>query len=264
MIKAQNLSYRIDGKPILESVSLVLGRGERMSVVGPNGAGKSTLLKCLARIYQAAEGEIEIDGRKQRALSQRELAKLMSYIPQADGFVPPYTVAQFVLMGRYPHLSPFSTPSAEDREAVDRAMSWTGIEEFSARRLDSLSGGERQKVFIAAAFAQDAPLLLLDEPTTFLDPKHQDEVRELLVAAQARGTSMIAVTHDLNEAVLGSDKILALNHGREVYQGDVAGFMQAEVLQAVYGKSFVFVDHPQNGRRMMLPNVMEGGGCAEK
>ena len=180
----------------------------------------------------------------------------MSYVPQSDGRILPFTVHEFVMMGRYPHLSPFSSPSREDEEAVRETLVLTGTETFAERHIATLSGGERQKVLIAAALAQGARVLLLDEPTTFLDYKHCEQVSTLLKQLNTEsGVTVVSVTHDLNLAALSADRVLALREGGVVYLGGVDGIMNNDVLHEVYDKSFLFVNHPQTG----VPIVVPGG-----
>lgn len=253
-VDVQQFSCRIGRKEILRDVSFRVAPGEYVSIVGPNGAGKTTLLKCLDAILEGDAGRIEIHGRRLADYARRELAKRVSYVPQADGPVPEFTVEQFVLMGRYPYLSPFSSIRGEDRRAVRGALERTGTKEFAGRMLSTLSGGERQKVYLAAALAQGADVLLLDEPTTFLDYRHQAEIRHLLAALnrECRAT-IVAVTHDLNVAVLESHAIVALSEGAVVYNGPPAGLMRAEVLQRIYGTPFLLVDHPEAALPAILP-----------
>jgi iron complex transport system ATP-binding protein len=256
IIEITRFSFSISSKVILKDISLSVKEGEYISIVGPNGAGKTTLLKCLDRIYKGGNGDIRIAGKPLDKYSQKELARKLSYVPQADGRISPFTVYEFVMMGRYPHLSPFSSPGKEDKDAVHDALTITGISEFAERFLRTLSGGERQKVFIAAALAQGAKVLLLDEPTTFLDPKHQADVHRLLERAnRERGFTVVSVTHDINSAVLTSRRILALKNGAVAFCGFADKFMNNEILQKIYEKSFLFVKHPQTGKTIVAPEV---------
>ena len=256
VIRLRNFSLRLGKKEILRDVSFDVHRGEYLTIVGPNGAGKTTLLKCIDRILTGGRGEIEVYGRPLGDYRQKELARLISYVPQADGHVLPFTVEQFVLMGRYPYLSPFSAVGKEDRHAVSEALQQTGTLEFADRMLGTLSGGERQKVFIAAAMAQGAKVLLLDEPTTFLDYRHQTEIRALLARANRRsGVTVVAVTHDVNTAVLESHRIVALREGSVAFCGLPEDIMTAEALQRIYGTSFLLIDHPQTRLKVIVPHV---------
>jgi len=258
LIEVADFSFSIGKKAILRGVSVDISAGEALSIIGPNGAGKSTLLKCLDGILTGGTGSIRVHGRPLESYSRRELAKLVSYVPQADGRLLPFTVEEFVLMGRYPYLSPFSSISETDRKAVREAMALTGVEEFAGRLLTTLSGGERQKAFIAAAFAQGAAILLLDEPTTFLDPRHQDEVlRTLHRINRESGATIVSVTHDINTAALGSNRVLALKAGEVAFHGPAADVMDNSVLERIYGKRFIFAAHPLTGKPVVVPEVAE-------
>ncbi len=257
IIEIDNFSLRIGSKRILDDVSLATEEGEYLTVIGPNGAGKTTLLRCLMRIMRGGDGTITVAGRALDDYSQRELAKLVGYVPQADGRALPFTVREFVMMGRYPHLSPFSLTTREDDEAVREAMELAGVLEFASRQIATLSGGERQSVFVTAALAQGAKILLLDEPATFLDPMHEARVHDLLRRVNRdRGVTVVAVTHDVNTAALQSDRVIALKEGRVIFGGSPGELMKNEVLERIYGKSFVMVEHPETG----LPLVVPDGG----
>jgi len=256
VLEVSGFSFRLGRKEILRDVTFAVARGEYLSIVGPNGAGKTTLLKCIDRLLSGGTGRIEVFGRPLESYRQRELARRISYVPQADGRVIPFTVRQFVLMGRYPYLSPFSSIDADGRRAVDEALERTGTAEFADRRLDTLSGGERQKVYIAAALAQGSDILLLDEPTTFLDYRHQAEIRDLLsrVNRQSRAT-IVCVTHDLNRAVLDSDRIVALGDGRVLFTGRPDEIMKTGVLETLFHTPFVLTSHPEAAIPMIVPGL---------
>lgn len=255
-IRVEEFSFAVGNTTILNRVNFRLERGSFLSVIGPNGAGKSTLLKCLNRILPAGAG-ISVRGRALESFTQRHLARLMSYVPQADARPLPYTVDEFVSMGRYPFLNAFSALTAADRAVVDRALELAGVGRFRGRTLGSLSGGERQKVLIAAALAQEAEIMLLDEPATFLDYRHQVEVLDLLERLnREQGKTIVMVTHDLNAAVEHCDRVLALLRGEVAYDGVPTGLLNPERLEQIYGTRFVFIGQP--GRA--LPLVRPEGG----
>jgi len=258
LIKIEDYFYRLGKIDILKNISLTVQEGEYVSVVGPNGAGKTTLLKCLNRIYTGGKGVIEIAGRPLRAYSQRELARIMSYVPQVNGGILPFSVYEFVLMGRYPYLGPFSSTRPEDRYAVDQALDMTGLAGLGDRLLDSLSGGERQKVFIAAALAQGTKILLLDEPATFLDPRHQVEINIILQRVnQESGVTIITVTHDINTAFCWSEKVLALKDGEVAYCGPTREIIEKNLLAEIYGISFRLIEQPDSKIPLVVPQVAE-------
>ena len=261
MLELVDLRLSLGGKEILRGVSCAVRKGEFLSIVGPNGSGKTTLLKCLVRLRTPAAGTVRLEGRRLADYPRKALARRIGYVPQAEGRLAPFTVEQFVLLGRYPYLSPFSTVTRADRRAVREAMEVTDVAAFRERRMDTLSGGERQRVLIAAALAQGADVLLLDEPTTFLDYRHREELRRLLVRLNAdTGTTIVAVTHDAAAAALESDRILALCEGRVVFLGLPADFMNAAVLRQTYDADLLLVAHPETGLPVIVPHALSARG----
>ncbi|HOA52098.1 MAG TPA: ABC transporter ATP-binding protein [Thermogutta sp.] len=260
IVSIKNLSLRLSGQEILRDISFDLQAGDYVCLVGPNGSGKTSVLRCVTRVYSRWLGEITVLGKPVRSFSQRELARHLAYLPQADGIAPPYTVEDFVLMARYPFVNPFRPPSAEDREAVEMALRMTELWSLRHRVVRTLSGGERQKVYLAGAIAQQAKVLLLDEPTTFLDVPHQEDVRSLLHRINRQsGVTILAATHDLNAAVLSANRILALREGRLLFSGSPEEFMTTEVVRQVFGFAPQFVRHPQVPLPMIVPSP--GGGA---
>jgi iron complex transport system ATP-binding protein len=254
IIEIEDFCFFIGDVPILRDVTLTIERGDYLSIVGPNGAGKTTLLRCIDKVFTGGTGSLKIKGMPVDSYTQGTLARLVSYVPQADPTRLPFTVHEFVMMARYPHLSPFSSVTSEDEHIVGEAMLRTGIEKFRDRLLGSLSSGERQKVFIAAALAQETEIILLDEPTTFLDYRHQLEVGGLLARINREsGTTIVSVTHDINSAALVSSRIAALKAGRVVFCGTPEELMKNEVLEDIYGKAFLFTSHPQKGIPIVVP-----------
>ncbi len=255
VLEARKFSCTIGDKQVLREVSFQIRRGEYVSIVGPNGAGKTTLLKALDRMMTGQiTGELDICAMPWQDWKQSDLAKLAAFIPQADSRVMPFTVEQFLLMCRYPYMSPFATVRPDDRKVVREAMVGTGATAFAKRRMDTLSSGERQKVYISAALAQGAHIWLLDEPTTFLDYQHRAEILSLVALANKEfDVTVVAVTHDLNHAVLESDRILALREGEVVFYGTPDLVMKPDVLQRIYGFTPLLVDHPKAGLPMIVP-----------
>ena len=254
VLEIKDLSLVLGGKRILRDISFAVPGGQHLSIVGPNGAGKTSLLKCFMGIWKNWSGNIRIEGRSLGETPQKELARAVGYVPQADSRLFPFTVSHFVLMGRYPYLTPFSAPGPEDHRAVEEAMEITGTAIFRERDIRTLSGGERQKVFIAGALAQGARVLLLDEPTTFLDPLHEGQVQEILDRLSRRaGTTILSVTHDINHASLLADRVVALVAGEVAFDGLPSEFMDNRVLKRIYGRTFTFVPHPAGGTRVVVP-----------
>ncbi|MEE9367605.1 MAG: ABC transporter ATP-binding protein [Pontiella sp.] len=252
-IQIKNLSLRLSGKTILRKVSLEINRGEYISIIGPNGAGKTSLVKCISRIYSNWSGTVQINGKDIGQFSQRELARQLSYVPQAEGRTLPFTVFEFVLMGRYPHLSPFTSIGADDKKIVFETLEKAGLIPFSDRRLNTLSGGERQMVFIAAALAQGADILLLDEPTSFLDYSHQAQVMQLLSRLHRENNiTIISVSHDINAACAQSTGIMALKEGEFQFFEPPEIAMDTDRLEALYDTPFLIAAHPSGNGRIAL------------
>jgi iron complex transport system ATP-binding protein len=252
-LSLEDLTVDLGRRPVLRGLSFSVARGERLAIVGPNGAGKSTLLKCLLRIVPRARGTVRIGGRVLDSISQDALARRLAYVPQAAGGSVPYTVADFLAMSRYPHIGPLAPLGDADRAAVRTALRDTGTEAFEDRLLETLSGGECQKVFLAAALAQEPEALLLDEHGAFLDPAHRVEIQRLLErACRERDLTLLAVTHDLNAATRHFDRILALGEGEIRFDGTPEGFSVPGVLRDVFRHDFVLGAHPADGRPLIL------------
>ena len=253
-IEACDLRVRLGEADVLNGVDLEVCEGELLAIIGPNGAGKSTLLRSLDGLQSSYEGRVEIDGRPVNGLRRRELARVISYVPQTDVPADGYTVRAFVEMGRYPHLAAWSALTGEDRRAVDEALELTETVHLAARSMKTLSGGERQRVWIAAALSQGGTILLLDEPTSFLDYRHQVQVLDLLGRLHAEGGyTVVAVTHDLNGLVADADSVLGLVDGRVEYSGSPRELFDATVLSRIYGNDFVLVAGGRHGLPLVMP-----------
>ncbi len=256
LIELDRCSFRFNGHNILDSLSLSIGKGEFVSIIGPNGAGKTTLLKCLMKIYRHTEGRVLLLGRPLHEYRQKDLAKHIGYVPQVDAGFIPFTVAEYVLLGRYPYLSPFTSVRKADREAVEHALTLVGCSEFADRHMNTLSGGERQMAFIAGVLAQGAEILLLDEPATFLDPKHESDIYGILKRLhREHGMTLIHVTHNINTAALYSNRIVILKEGRIAFSGVTGDMMKNDVLAEVYGKEFIILEHPHTGQPYIAPEA---------
>jgi iron complex transport system ATP-binding protein len=243
LLAARGLAWGAGGRTILGPVDLDVWRGECLVVVGPNGAGKTTLLRLLTGLARPAAGEISYLGRPFAALSRRALARRIAYVPQIRPSHVPLTVEEVVLLGRYPHLSAFQmAPRTVDFTAVEEALRLVGIEELRARPVDELSGGERQAVFIAAALAQEAELLILDEPTIHLDARHQSDLAGLLLRLKAEsGRTVVLATHDLNLASLLGDRLLAVSGGKLLAVGTPAEIVRPDLLERLFRARFEIV-----------------------
>jgi len=253
-VAVEDLSVRIGEAEILRGVSLTVGRGEFLTVIGPNGAGKSTLLRCLDGILVPSEGRVLIDDCSIADFGRRELARTVSYVPQPDAGPLDFSVRSFVEMGRFPHVSAWAALTVDDAEAVSGAMELTGVAELADRSMSSLSGGERQRASIAAALAQGGSVLLLDEPTSFLDYRHQVQILDLLDRLHdENGMTIVAVTHDLNSTVASSDWVLALKDGRVAATGKPAELLDTDALAAIYDTRFRLIEGGHRGLPLVLP-----------
>lgn len=212
LLEVEGVGFRYGSRSVLREVSFAAGRGEFVAIVGVNGAGKSTLLDLISGFKEIACGHVSIEGKLQREWTQRELAKRMSHLPQTTETGLPFSAGQMVAMGRYPHTDQWFE-SEEDHRLVHAAMVRTHSWEYRDRRFASLSGGERQRVLLAACLAQDASILLLDEPSTFLDIEAQLHCFTLLRDEAATGRLCLAVTHDLNLALTYCTRLLVLAEG---------------------------------------------------
>jgi iron complex transport system ATP-binding protein len=237
-LEARDLYFSyVEGAPILAGLDLSVRAGMFLGVVGPNGAGKSTLLHLLTGAFRPDRGQVLLAGRPLREWRRRDVARRIGVVPQAESLTFPFRVDEVVLMGRTPYLTGLlSTETAADHEAAARALDAVGVSHLAARRLDELSGGERQMVLVARALAQEPEILLLDEPTASLDLAHQQQIFRLLVKLnRERGLTVIAVTHDLNLAALFCAELAVLHEGRIRSQGSPAKILTAELLGSVYG-----------------------------
>ena len=244
--------------PVLKNVSLTIASGEALGIVGPNGSGKSTLLKILIRILVPQQGTVEWFGRSHEAFSQAELARHVAFVPQdtQQGF--PFTINEMVLMGRYPHHNRtwgLGWEGSRDRAVATQAMRALDVAHLGTRLITSVSGGERQRAVIARALAQEPKILLLDEPTAFLDLHHQLDVARIIRRFnRERGLTVVLVSHDLNLASQHCDRLLLLREGEIVAVGSPEEVLAGESLERVYGCPVLVDRHPQSGRpRVTLP-----------
>ena len=232
---AKDLTVTLGGRAVVDRVSLRVDRGEWLAVIGPNGAGKSSLLKALAGVVPS-EGRIEIDGVPAARLRSRERARLVAMVAQNPVVPESITVAEYALLGRTPHLRRLSMEGRHDVEVVVETLAALGIDALAARHVHTLSGGERQRVLIARALVQDAPVLLLDEPTTALDVGHQQDVLELVDdLRRERGISVLTTLHDLTLAGRYADRLQLLVDGRTEAEGAAADVLTDEHLSRFYG-----------------------------
>ena len=237
--RAVSFAYR-DGHGLAE-VDFTVAAGELVGVLGPNGAGKSTLVKVLAGVRGPYRGSIRVLGDELAGLRRRELARRVAVVPQETAAEVPFTVLEAALLGRHPHLSGLAFESARDVERALGALARVGADVLAHRPLAELSAGERQRVVVARALAQDTPVLLLDEPTSFLDLRYQVELFDLLRALAREGRAVVAVLHDLNLAAEYCDRVVLLANGRVAAAGPTAAALTYAHLTRVYGTE-VYVD----------------------
>ncbi|MEU6107001.1 ABC transporter ATP-binding protein [Streptomyces albidoflavus] len=253
-LTAEELTLGYADRTVIDSLDLAVPPGRITVIVGANACGKSTLLRSMSRLLTPRAGRVLLDGRQVHRFPAKELARTMGLLPQSPLAPEGITVSDLVGRGRHPHQGVFSRWSREDDAAVASALEATQTEELAERAVDELSGGQRQRVWIAMALAQQTDLLLLDEPTTFLDVSHQVEVLDLLTDLNAaRGTTIVMVLHDLNLAARYADHLIALADGRLHAQGTPAEVLTEETVRAVFGLESRIIEDPVSGRPLMLP-----------
>ncbi|OYP32960.1 ABC transporter ATP-binding protein [Rhodopirellula sp. MGV] len=234
-LTAENLSLRYDGDNIIHDVTLSISPNRITALVGPNGSGKSTLLRGLARLLPPSSGRVTIDGQNIHQLNTRTVAKRVSILAQSNDAPDGLTVRELVGFGRFPYRGWLGQADPDDHAAIERAMEIVGIKDLAQRPLGELSGGQRQLAWIAMSVAQDSEIMLLDEPTTFLDLSHQLEVLHLLETLQCdHGRTIVMVLHDINQAARFAHHIVALRDGRIRFQGSPATILTPEMLEDVF------------------------------
>ncbi|HIE06378.1 MAG TPA: ABC transporter ATP-binding protein [bacterium (Candidatus Stahlbacteria)] len=254
MIYVKNLTFSYFDHPVINDISFSIEKGDFVGIIGPNGAGKSTLLRLLANILKGQSGSIQIDGRDLDSFRREDLARLVGFIPQETHFSLNFRVFDVILQGRYPHLGFFKIEDLNDNRIVDEAIQRTRISHLSDKQILDISSGERQMVVITRAVAQRPEILLLDEPTSFLDIKHQVEIMNLLKDLNREGITIIVVVHDLNLAGLFCGRLLLINQGRIAASGSPAEIITPEMIKKIYGVDVVGVNHPTAG----LPQILLG------
>ena len=261
-LEARSVSLAYDGITIVPELSVAVPPGSFTVVIGPNACGKSTLLRGLSRLLAPAAGSVVLDGRDISSYPAKEVARRLGLLPQSALAPDGITVADLVGRGRYPHQSLLRQWSSADDIAVGEGMDATVRAELSARTVDAISGGQRQRVWVAMVLAQQTDLLLLDEPTTYLDVAHQVELMELFAELNARGRTVVAVLHDLNHAARYASHIIAMRDGRIVAEGAPRDVITSERVEAVYGLPNVVIDDPVTGGPLVVP--LRGGAFAEQ
>lgn len=253
-LAAEQLSLGYGERRIVTDLTVEVPTGRVTVIIGANGSGKSTLLRGLARLLAPISGRVLLDGRSIVSIPSKDVAKVMGLLPQAPLAPEGITVADLVGRGRYPHQGWFRRWSEEDDRAVGEALTATGTADLAERPIEEMSGGQRQRVWIAMALAQETDLLLLDEPTTYLDLTHQVEVLDLLTDLnRRRGTTIVIVMHDLNLACRYADHLIAMRDGQITRQGRPGEVITAATMQDVFGLSASIIDDPISGTPTIVP-----------
>jgi iron complex transport system ATP-binding protein len=252
-LRAESATIGYDGRVISEDLSIEVPDHSFTVIVGPNACGKSTLLRGLSRLLRPSAGEVLLDGKDIHTRRAKDVAKEIGLLPQSSIAPDGITVADLVARGRYPHQGLLKRWTDADEEAVAGAMEATSTTELSPRLVDELSGGQRQRVWVAMALAQQTPLLLLDEPTTFLDIAHQIDLLELFGDLHADGHTLVAVLHDLNQAARYATHLIAMKDGRIEAQGTPEEIMTADLVHHVFGLESVITADPVAGTPTVTP-----------
>lgn len=254
-LSSQNISLKYPGTSdtIVEDLSIKIADGLITTIIGPNGCGKSTLLRALSRLLRPETGSVVLDGEMIHRLPTKDVARRLGLLHQQASPPDGITVEDLVRRGRYPHRGLLQPPTKRDLEAVDRALDMTGMQSLRLRQIDQLSGGQRQRAWIAMAVAQETDLLLLDEPTTYLDVAHQLEVMELVQRLNQDGKTIVMVLHDINEAASVSDRIVAMREGRILREGTPREVVETDLLAKLYNVECDVLAHPDDGRPICNP-----------
>ncbi|MEV8329901.1 ABC transporter ATP-binding protein [Streptomyces niveus] len=255
-LRARELTLAYDDRTVVHDLELAVPDGRVSVIVGPNACGKSTTLRALGRLLKPKSGSVLLDGEELARIPTRRIAQSIGLLPQSPTAPEAITVADLVSRGRQPHQHWWQQWSEEDERAVTEAMARTDVTDLAERSVDELSGGQRQRVWIAMALAQETDLLLLDEPTTFLDIAHQVEVLDLVRRLNhEQGRTVVIVLHDLNQAARYADHLVAMKSGRIVAEGHPGEIVTAELVREVFGLESVVVPDPVTGSPLVVPGA---------
>ncbi|MFH0475600.1 iron-enterobactin ABC transporter ATP-binding protein [Kluyvera ascorbata] len=253
-LRGEALTLAYGKKTIAESLNVTIPDGHFTAIIGPNGCGKSTLLRTLSRLMAPVHGYVYLDGEEIQRYASKEVARRIGLLAQNATTPGDISVQELVARGRYPHQPLFTRWRQEDEDAVQRAMQATGIMNLASQSVDTLSGGQRQRAWIAMVLAQDTSIMLLDEPTTWLDISHQIDLLELLSELnRERGFTLAAVLHDLNQACRYATHLIALRDGKIVAEGAPKEIVTPALIEAIYGLRCVIIDDPVANTPLVVP-----------
>jgi len=260
-LHADAVTLRYDERTISRDLTLAVPDGSFTVIVGPNACGKSTLLRSMARLLRPASGQVVLDGRDIRDYPAKQVARRLGLLPQSATAPSGITVADLVARGRFPHQSFLRQFSKADEAAIASAMQATHVDALADRPVDELSGGQRQRVWIALVLAQETPILLLDEPTTFLDIAHQIELLDLLADLNRAGRTVVAVLHDLNHACRYASHLVAMRDGAILAEGAPSAIVDAALVEAVFGLASVIIPDPVSNTPLIVPRGRRPAGA---
>ncbi|MBG0816148.1 ABC transporter ATP-binding protein [Planomonospora sp. ID82291] len=254
-LQGTGLTLSYDDRVVADGLDVAIPDGSFTVIIGPNACGKSTTLRALARMLRPRAGTVHLDGSLITSLPSKEVARRLGLLPQSSIVPDGITVADLVGRGRYPHQRLMRQWSRQDETAVGSAMEATGVADLADRCVDELSGGQRQRVWLAMALAQETSILLLDEPTTFLDIAHQVEVLDLCADLHEQGRTLVAVLHDLNQACRYATHLIVMRAGRIVAEGDPTEIVTAQLVHDVFDLRCEIIADPQSGTPMIVPEA---------
>ncbi|MFJ7768697.1 ABC transporter ATP-binding protein [Streptomyces sp. NPDC097107] len=252
-LAARGVSVGYGARTVIDELDVAIPPGVITTIIGPNGCGKSTLLRTLSRLLKPTRGTVVLDGEDIVTLRTRDVAKKLGLLPQAPVAPDGLTVSDLVARGRHPHQSWLRQWSSDDAAVVERALAMTGVSDLADRPVDSLSGGQRQRVWISMTLAQGTDLLLLDEPTTYLDLAHAIDVLDLVDDLHESGCTVVMVLHDLNLATRYSDNLVVMREGAVLAQGHPRDVITAELLHEAFGLRAKVIDDPVGDRPLIVP-----------